>query len=211
VRTGYALRLPKPLPRFLKEEEIRRLLAVISKRRDRAVFLLMLRCGLRVEEVAELTVDALDLIRNRIEVHRGKGGKGRVVYISKDACEALRSYLETRPPGAFKKLFLVEKGTYKNKPISVRGIQKRMEYYGRKAGVPVHCHQLRHTMATQLLNADADLATIQDLLGHSSVTTTQRYCKVSNLKVQRDYFNAMAKVEVKYGGTMEINQANPVS
>ena len=76
-------------------------------------------------------------------------------------------------------------------PISVRGIQKRIEYYARKADINVCCHHLRHTMATQLLNADADLATIQDLLGHSRITTTQCYCRVSNLKVQRDYYKAI--------------------
>jgi site-specific recombinase XerD len=82
----------------------------------------------------------------------------------------------------------------KGKPISVRGIQKRIEYYARKSRLKVSCHQLRHTMATQLLNADADLVTIQDLLGHSQITTTQRYCRVSNLKVQRDYYKAIEVV-----------------
>jgi site-specific recombinase XerD len=66
-----------------------------------------------------------------------------------------------------------------------------MEYYARKTGLDVSCHQLRHTMATQLLNADADLVTIQDLLGHTRIKTTQRYAKISNVKVQRDYDKAM--------------------
>ena len=79
-------------------------------------------------------------------------------------------------------------------PLSVRGIQKRIEYYARKSGLDVSCHRLRHTMATQLLNADADLATIQDLLGHEQITTTQRYCQVANIKVQRDYYKAMEVV-----------------
>ena len=61
-----------------------------------------------------------------------------------------------------------------------------MEYYAKKAHLSVSCHQLRHTMATQLLNADAALVSIQDLLGHSRIKTTQRYSKVSNLKVERD-------------------------
>jgi len=96
----------------------------------------------------------------------------------------------SRPQG----LFLVEKGTYKGKEISVRGIQKRIEYYSKKSGIKVSCHHLRHTMAIQLLNAGADLEIIQDLLGHSKITTTQRYCKVSNLRVQRDYYKAMENV-----------------
>lgn len=66
-----------------------------------------------------------------------------------------------------------------------------MERYARKVRMKVSCHHLRHTMATQMLNADADLCTIPDLLGHSNVKTTQRYCRISNVKVQRDYFKAM--------------------
>ena len=93
-----------------------------------------------------------------------------------------------------KRVFLVRKGPLRGKPISVRGIQKRIEYYAQKAGIEVSCHHLRHTMATQLLNADADLVTIQDLLGHSKITTTQCYFRVFNLKVQRDYYEAIEVV-----------------
>jgi site-specific recombinase XerD len=202
VKPGYSLRLPKPLPKYLKESEIDKLLAVVKGRRDRAMFLLMLRCGLRVEEVAHLTVAAVDLKRRTLLVVDGKGGKDRMVFISDDACQAVSAYLRGRQRSRCKQMFLVEKGTSTGKPISIRGIQKRMEYYANKTGLEISCHQLRHTMATQMLNADADLVTIQDLLGHSSITTTQRYCKVSNLKVQRDYFKAMAKVQqrVRKGG-----------
>jgi len=92
----------------------------------------MLRCGLRVEKVANLTFDAIDLKRKSIYVHNGEGGKDRVVYISKDAHDALVPYLSLRPSSRAKKLFLVEKGTYRGKPISVRGIQKRIQdHYGR--------------------------------------------------------------------------------
>jgi site-specific recombinase XerD len=194
VKRGYALRLPRPLPRYLKDEEVGRLFEVIKKPRDRAMFMLMLRCGLRLEEVANLTIGALDLKRRKIIVAKGKGGKGRVVYISNDALDALFKYLRVRICMRTKNLFLVEKGTCSGKAISARGIRKRMEYYAGKARLKVCCHQLRHTMATQLLNADADLVTIQDLLGHTRIKTTQRYCTVSNLKVQRDYFKAMEEV-----------------
>jgi len=151
----------------------------------------MLRTGLRVEEVSRLTLGAIDLKRKKIFVNQGKGGKDRVVYISSDAHRALIDYLQCRPLSKSRGLFLVEKGTCRGSPISVRGIQKRIEYYSNKVGLKVSCHQLRHTMATQLLNVDTELSTIQDLLGHRLVTTTQRYCRVCNLKVQRDYHRAM--------------------
>jgi site-specific recombinase XerD len=165
VKRGYALRLSRPLPRYLRDEE-----------------------------VADLSLRAMDLKRRKIAVEQGKGGKGRVVYISNDALNALVQYFRVRPSSRAKKLFLVEKGPYSGKAISVRGIQKRIEYYALKAQLKVSSHQLRHTMATQLLNADADLVPMQDLLGHCRIKTTQRYCKVSNLKVQRDYFKAMEEV-----------------
>ena len=76
-------------------------------------------------------------------------------------------------------------------------MQKRVEFYARKSGVAVTCHRLRHTMATQLLNADADLVSIQEILGHTRIKTTQRYSKLSNLKAQRDYFQAMEMVMEK--------------
>jgi len=194
VKKGHSLRLPKPLPRHLREEEIDTFFDVIKSPRDYAIFIVMLRCGLRVEEVSNLTLGSLDLKRRRIYVFNGKGGKDRVVFISDDAYHALLNYLRVRPPTRVKQVFLVEKGTYKGKGISVRGIQKRMEYYARKSKVKVSCHHLRHTMATQLLNAEAKVVTIQELLGHNWITTTERYCTVSNLKVMRDYFKAMEVV-----------------
>jgi site-specific recombinase XerD len=191
VKRGYVLKQSKPLPRHLRDEEVEKLFAVIINPRDRAMFKVMLRCGLRVEEIANLSLGAIHLKRRVILVKDGKGSKDRVVYLSDDAYRALVKYLRLRPSSRAKKIFLVEKGTFKGKPISVRGIQKRMEYYTRKAGVKSSCHRLRHTMATQLLNADMDLVCIQDLLGHERITTTEKYIKVSNLKVMRDYFKAI--------------------
>ena len=194
VKRNCRLRVPKPLPRSLRDQEVEKLFGVIKSKRDIAMFKLMLRCGLRVEEVSNLTLGAIDLKRRRLIVQQGKGGKGRVVYISSDAHDALIFYLELRSSNRTKRVFLVEKGTYKGQAISVRGIQKRIEYYAKKTRINVSCHRLRHTMATQLLNAEAEVETIQDLLGHNWITTTQRYCRVSNLKVQRDYFKAMRNV-----------------
>ncbi|MBU0730071.1 MAG: tyrosine-type recombinase/integrase [Proteobacteria bacterium] len=197
VRKGVTLRLPSPLPRHLKDEEIMTFFNIIKKQRDKALFTLMLRCGLRVEEVSNLTLGSLDLRRRRIIVHNGKGQKDRVVYVSDDANFILEQYIRLRPKTKAKQVFLVEKGRCKGQGLSVRGIQKRMEYYAGKTGLNISCHHLRHTMATQMLNADAELSTIQDLLGHNWITTTQRYCTVSNIKVQRDYFKAMEEVMKK--------------
>ena len=198
VKKRCGVRVPHPLPRYLKEEEVQRLFDVIKGPRDLAIFKLMLRCGMRVQEVADLTLDAIDLAGNKILIRNGKGKKDRMVYVSKDARAALTRYIKVRPSNRCRHVFLVEKGSFKGKAISVRGIQKRMEYYASKARVKVSCHHLRHTMATQMLNADARVATIQDLLGHSLMATTERYCKISNLKVKRDYYRAMEKIARHY-------------
>ena len=194
VNANCRLRVPKPLPRALRQDQVDELFDVIQSKRDWAMFRLMLRCGMRVEEVANLTLGDIDIKQRRIMVVDGKGGKDRVVYISEDAVDGLLAYLKLRSHRRVKKVFLVEKGDYKGQPLSVRGIQKRMEYYAKKTGLKISCHHLRHTMATQLLNADAQVESIQDLLGHNWITTTERYCKVSNMKVKRDYFNAMGKI-----------------
>ncbi len=199
VKRGYSLRLSRPLPRYLRDEDVPRLFNVIRSKRDRAMFMLMLRCGLRVEEVSKLTMAALDLPRSQLFVYEGKGVKDRVVYLSNDAYKILVGYLKARSSARAKRVFLIEKGRFKGKPIQVRGIQHRMQHYAQIAGLKVSCHQLRHTMATQLLNADADLVTIQDLLGHTRIKTTQRYCQVSNLKVQRDYHKAIERVMHRHG------------
>lgn len=191
VRTNHLLKMSRPLPRHLRDEQVENFFKVVKGHRDKAMFMLMLRCGLRVEEVANLSAGVVDFKQRKILIEDGKGSKDRIVYMSNDALQALVTYLELRSSSKSRKVFLVEKGLHTGHPISIRGIQKRMEYYSRKASLRVSCHSMRHTMATQLLNADAELVTIQDLLGHCNVKTTQRYCRISNLKVQRDYFNAM--------------------
>jgi site-specific recombinase XerD len=209
VKRGSTLRMPKPLPKHLRDDEVLILFNVIDKPRDRAIFKIMLRCGLRVEETANLQLRDLDLKRKRIFVRQGKGGKGRVVYVSRDAREAILEYLRVRLPSKSKSIFLVEKGPYSGQAISVRGIQKRLEYYASLTGLKVSCHQLRHTMATQMLNAESDPTTIQELLGHSCSSTTERYCAVSNIKVMKDYFKAMDLV-MKRAALMEMDRTHPI-
>jgi site-specific recombinase XerD len=194
VITGLMLRESRPLPRYMTDKEIEIFLRSVAGTRDRAMFMLMLRCGLRVQEVVNLTLDVIDYRRSQILVRAGKGAKDRIVFISKDAAVALACYLKERPITQERQIFLAEKGRYRDKPISARAMQKRIEFYAEKCGVPVTCHRLRHTMATQLLNANADLVSIQEILGHTKIKTTQRYSKLSNLKAEQDYFEAMERV-----------------
>jgi site-specific recombinase XerC len=113
--------------------------------------MLMLRCGLRVNEVANLTLNSIDYSRSQIVVRDGKGNKDRVVYISNDAASALAGYLKKRQITKEQGVFLVEKGVHRGKPISVRGIQKRIEYYAKKSGVSISCHQLRHNADSSIM------------------------------------------------------------
>ena len=96
VRRGITLRVPSPLPRHLKDRDVECFFQHVSKSRDRAMFMLMLRCGLRVREVANLTIDAVDWRRRRLYVYHGKGDKDRVVYISDDTYAALVAYVKLR-------------------------------------------------------------------------------------------------------------------
>jgi site-specific recombinase XerD len=211
VKKPNMMKLPRGLPKHLKEEQIEILFKNLKGPRDRAMFMIMLRCGLRVEEVAHLSLGSIDLKRRILFIQDGKGAKDRIVYISNDALAALLEYLRVRPANKVKKVFLVEKGPLTGQPISIRGIQKRMEYYANKTNLRISCHHLRHTMATQMLNADTDLSTIQDLLGHNSIRTTQRYCRISNPKVRRDYFKAMEVIMLRTADTIcaDVNETLP--
>ena len=195
VKPAYKQKMPKPLPKFLSNREVSILFNSMKNKRDYAMFMLMLRCGLRVEEVVNLSIPSIDFQDSSILVLRGKFRKDRVVYMGEEARHALIDYLDYRQRHKKGNVFLVQKGQFKGKPISIRGVQKRIEYYAKKTGVTVSCHRLRHTMATQLLNAGAILATVQEILGHDCIYSTQRYAKVSNTKVRKDYFSAMKRIK----------------
>jgi len=195
VHPTYFLKQDQPLPPVIAPQALDLLLSLVNQPRDRAIFLLMLRSGLRVQEVAGLQRRDCDLLRRRLMVRQAKNRRERIAYLSPDTIEALHAYLCQRPSTTpDQPLFLGRKGRYRTQGLSVRAIQKLIERYRCRVGLSIHCHQLRHTFASDLLMAGADLVVVQDLLGHRHVQTTQNYCRVANEKVRADYFQAMEKI-----------------
>ena len=159
--------------------------------RDGAVLELLYGSGLRVGEVARLTTDRADVERGRVLV-MGKGSKEREVPLSEYAMDALRAYLRHgRPvmaPGASRHLFF----NRRKKPFSERDIRSMVQRYGATLlpGRRVTPHTLRHSFATHLLEGGADIRAVQELLGHASVATTQRYTHVSRRRLFDAYERA---------------------
>ncbi len=188
----HCLRDREHLPRPVQEPDLDKFFAAITDVRDRAVFLLMLRCGLRISEVAELRLTDLYLEEAAPRlVARGKGSRERSVYLSPQAERALRAYLAQRPALPSDYVFL----NYLGGGLSANAIHKRVMAYRRQAGVSLSAHRLRHSFANDLLSADAPVTTIQKLLGHRWLETTQRYVLANDRQVQADYCAAGQKLE----------------
>ena len=188
------IRLGQQLPRDVQDPDLEKLFAAISGPRDRAMFLLMLRCGLRVGEVRRLSLGDLYLepafgSLPRLWLH-GKGGAQRVVYLSAQPLSALQIWLAIRPQVQDPAVFLNRFG----RRMSVTGIQKRLMKSCREAGIWVTCHQLRHTFGRHLTEAGVPVTTIQRLLGHVRLRTTEIYLHISDSQVQADYETAMQAV-----------------
>lgn len=186
------LRQPQRLPRPVKEDDLGLFFAVIADTRDKAIFILMLRCGLRIGEVANLLLPDLflDEPAPRLVVH-GKGSRERSVYLSRQAELALRRYLSERPPARSDFVFL----SYQLDGLSTTAIHKRLMVYREQAKVYLTAHRLRHSFANDLLSAGAPVTSIQVLLGHRWLETTQIYVQANDQTVQADYYAACLKIE----------------
>ena len=194
IRERSFLKEPHPLPCPASEEELSEFFAQIHSVRDRALCLILLRSGLRVAEVVSLEVQDVDLRRQTLLVREGKGRRGRLVYLSNDTITALQECLRSRSWRRESKLFVSEKGQNKGRSLSIRGVQKRIQTYARRAGVTLSGHRLRHSFATQLLNQGVRLVALQELLGHAQIATTQRYARLANRRVREEYFAGMNKI-----------------
>jgi integrase/recombinase XerD len=181
------------LPKFLTVGEAEALLQAPDEKkaqgvRDRAMLEVLYGSGLRVSELATLKLAEINL-EDGFLVCRGKGGKERIVPLGRTACGAVRRYLvEVRPrvdPGGQEELFLSRRG----RPFTRQGIWKLLRQYAGKAGLSARIspHVLRHSFATHLLERGADLRSVQLMLGHSQITTTQIYTHVSREQLRRVY------------------------
>ncbi len=188
----HGLKQPQRLPRPVPPDDLSQFFAAIHDARDRAMFVLMLRCGLRISEVAGLQLSDLylDEPRPRLVAH-GKGSKERAVYLSPQAERTLRAYLAERPQVASNFVFL----SYQQSGMSTTAIHKRLMRYRERACVHLTAHRLRHTFANDLVSADVPVTTIQKLMRHAWLETTQTYIAANDHQVQDDLLVASRKLE----------------
>lgn len=187
------IELPKPVSReveFLEIDELERLLKMPQQEsdglvalRDRAILELLFSTGLRVSELAGLKIESVNLKRDEFTV-RGKGDKLRAVFLSDSAKTTLSDYLSKRrdtSPYLFVSHDRAKSGREAGS-LTPRSIQRLVERYAKAAGITkrITPHTLRHTFATDLLLAGADIRAVQSLLGHASITTTQIYTHITN-------------------------------
>jgi site-specific recombinase XerD len=189
-----APRQPDRLPRALKAADVARLLDRIPattalELRDRALFELAYACGLRAQELVSVDADAVDFDAEQVRVE-GKGGKTRVVPVGEAALAAVGRYQERGRPalagsGDERALFISKSG----RRLSTSDVRRRLATWTRQAAVQggISPHSLRHSFATHLLDGGADLRAIQELLGHSSITTTQVYTRVESARLRAAY------------------------
>jgi integrase/recombinase XerD len=205
------IKVPEGLPRAMDPDDVRRLLAVIDKPRDRAMVLVLLRTGMRIGELLATRVSEVDLREKRLLIMEAQKTRiGRVVYLSEDACRALRVWLKIRDPE--KPLLFYGVGRQSLSYTAVRVMfGKNLARAGLTLrGYSLHC--LRHTCASELLNAGMRLECLQQLLGHSSIEMTRRYARLTDNTRREEYFQAMAIIEKGeiYGHYHRPDQLPPV-
>lgn len=198
---NHALILDRPkaartLPAVLTQNEIEHLLASIDTStplgvRDKAIFEVIYSCGLRISEACSLKIVNLHMHESFILV-KGKGGKERVIPFGKEARDILEEYLNNVRPSLVKTKVVPEVFVnYRGEPISRKGVWKKFKQIQTVTGIDCKVHTLRHSFATHLLEGGADLISVQELLGHSDLATTQIYTHVTDRQLEdahHEYF-----------------------
>jgi site-specific recombinase XerD len=189
-----SVKVPDALPRAMDPDDVNRLLSVIHDVRDRAMVTVLLRTGMRIGELLSTLVSEVHLKDKKIEIYEAEKTRvGRVVYLSEDAIASLKAWLRKRNKD-YAYLIYGRKG----KPLTYQAARNRFGICLGKAGLShkgysLHC--LRHTFATELLNAGMRIECLQQLLGHSSLEMTRRYARLTDRTRETEYFKAMAIIE----------------
>ncbi|MDR1320104.1 MAG: tyrosine recombinase XerC [Gracilibacteraceae bacterium] len=190
----------KKLPRFLYREHTEKLMTAPDEerpgwRRDRVILELLYGSGLRVSELVGLNTGDADLDGQILRV-MGKGRRQRVVPLTDPAVSALRDYLAGRPPGGKKKALLLNRSGSR---LSARSVRRDLARLAETAALHqhVHPHMLRHTFATHLLDGGADLRSVQELLGHRRLSSTQIYTHLTREKIRAVYMNAHPRAKLE--------------
>jgi len=194
LKRGIKLKLPDVLPRAINPSDVRKLLSVMDDIRDRALFLLLLRTGIRIGEALGLKLNDLDIKGRKVHLFEGeKNSMGRVVYLSDDALFAVKLWLRRRD----KSKEFVFYGKSNGHLCYSTGRYLFVKYLNKagldQKGYTVHC--LRHTFASELLNAGMRLECLQQLLGHQDIEVTRRYARLTDTTREEEYFRAMAVIE----------------
>ena len=188
------VKVPDSLPRAIEPEDIQQLLCVIKNPRDRALILTLLRTGMRIGELLNTRLPDLSLKENYIQIFEAQKNRvGRIVYISDDARSALVKWLKIRNANNDYLFY-----GHHNRPLGYGAARHRFIHYVDKAGLShkdysLHC--LRHTFASELLNAGMPLQCLQELLGHSCIEMTRRYARLTDNTRREQYYKAMAIIE----------------
>jgi integrase/recombinase XerC len=189
----------KKLPKFLEYEEVKRLLNTPPVNtwlgaRDRAIMETLYSTGIRVSELVALNMDDIDFLGEVVHI-RGKGKKERIAPIGSSALQVIQHYMEYRNKRAQNNSNFDTKVLFVNKHgrrLSTRSVRRKMDKYLKMAGLDpsISPHTLRHSFATHMLNNGADLRSVQELLGHQSLSTTQVYTHLTTSKLKEAYDNA---------------------
>jgi integrase len=188
------LKLPDTLPRAMNPKDVKKLLSIIDHTRDRALFFLLVRTGIRIGEALGLTLHDIDLRDRKVHLFEGeKNSMGRVVYLSDDTVFALKRWLRWRDPE--KAFIFYGKG---DAPMCYSTARIRFVKYLEEAGLGQKgytVHSLRHTFASELLNAGMRLECLQQLMGHQDIEVTRRYARLTDRTREEEYFRAMSIIE----------------
>jgi len=212
------IRVGERLPRDMRDADVAAVFSAIMSVRDRAMFVLMLRCGLRVGEIHALSLQDifLPLLPTpmqpqrvgtttcaqlpRLRVH-GKGSKERTAYLSSQAQAALHAWLRARPPVKSDAVFTNQHG----RRLSVNGIQYVLGQICRRAGLHITCHQFRHTFGRHMAESGVPVTSIQRLMGHHWLQSTEVYLHVADPRLQADYDAAMHTIAGQLGLDLDLS------